>query len=204
MAKQKLVRFNVKNLKYSIPTAPKTYPAPADIAYGTSVSLEADYNETKFYGDGEVIGILGDDKGKTGAVGVVNIENAYEIACGRAMLLVDGEIADIQQRKTIEHAIYFEVDAVLDGETITVKMWLFGCITGKSSESYAQTEDDPTINAYEYPLTVLGQNLEANLTTDDYVDDKGNTVKVFRMISVPGDTNYATFGASVPLPKAAA
>ena len=78
MAKQKLVKFNVKNLKYSIPTAPKTYPAPADIAYATSISLEADYNETKFYGDGEVIGILGDDKGKTGAMGVVNVEDAYE------------------------------------------------------------------------------------------------------------------------------
>ena len=202
MAKQKLVKFNVKNLKYSIPAA-GVYPAPADIAYATSVSLEADYNETKFYGDGEVIGILGDDKGKTGAIGVVNIENAYEIACGRALLLADGELADIQQRSTVQHAVYFAVDAVLDGETITVKNWLFGCITGKASESYAQTEDDPTINAYEYPLTVLGVNLEAALSTDDYVDAKGNTVKVFRMISVPGDTNYDTFGDTVPTPKAA-
>lgn len=203
MGKTKLVKFNCKNLKYSIPTAPKTYPAPLDIAYATSVALEADYNETKLYGDGMVIGIIGDDKGKTGNVGVTNIEDDYEVACGRSVELVDGEYADIQQRSTIEHAIYFEVDAIEDGVTKTVKYWMFGCITGKAGETFQQTEDDPTINGYEYPLTVLGQNLEANLTTDDYVDANGNTIKVFRMKSMPGDTNYATFGDTVPTPKSA-
>lgn len=203
MGKTKMVKYNVKNLKYSIPTAPKTYPAPSDIAYAVSVTLEADYNETKLYGDGIVIGIIGDDKGKTGGIGVTNIEDDYEVACGRSLALVDGEFADIQQRSTKEHAIYYEVNALVEGDVITVKYWMFGCITGKSSESYAQTEDDPTINTYEYPLTVLGQNLEANLATDDYVDSKGNNVRVFRMKSVPGDTNYATFGDTVPTPKSA-
>ena len=168
MAKNKLVKYNVKNVKYSIPTAPKTYPAPVDLAYAVSLTLEADYNETKFYGDGEVIGILGDDKGKTGELTVVNIEDDYEVACGRSLLLDDGSYGDVQQRKTEEHAIYFEVDALDAGVVKTVKFWMFGCITGKAGESYAQTEDDPTVNPSAYPLTVLGQNLEANLTTDDY------------------------------------
>ena len=203
MSKTKMVKFNVKNLKYSIPTAPKTYPAPIDIAYATNVTLEADYNETKLYGDGLVIGIIGDDKGKTGTIGVTNIEDEYEIDCGRSLLLDDGSNADIQQRSTIEHAIYFEVDALEGGVIKTVKYWLFGCITGKAGETYQQTEDDPTINNYEYPLTVLGQVLEANLTTEDYVDSNGNTIAVFRMKSVPGDANYATFGATVPTPKSA-
>lgn len=203
MAKSKMVRFNAKNLKYSIPTAPKTYPAPIDIAYATSVTLEADYNETKLYGDGMVIGIIGDDKGKTGTIGVTNIEDAYEVDCGRSLLLDDGSYGDIQQRATIEHAIYFEVDALDEGVQKTVKFWMFGCITGKAGETYQQTEDDPTINSYEYPLTVLGQNLEANLSTDDYVDANGNNVKVYRMKSLPGDANYDTFGDSVPTPKSA-
>jgi len=201
--KTTMVKFNCKNLKYSIPTAPKTYPAPIEIAYATAVTLEADYNETKLYGDGMVIGIIGDDKGKTGTIGVTNIEDDYEIACNRAILLDDGSHGDIQQRATIEHAIYFEVDALVLGVTKTVKFWMFGCITGKAGETFQQTEDDPTINNYEYPLTVLGQNLEANLSTDDFVDTNGNTIKVFRMKSVPGDADYATFGDTVPTPKSA-
>ena len=202
--KTPMIQFNVKNLKYALETAPKTFAAPVDLAYAVSITLEAEYNEKTIYGDGQVIAIIPDDKGKTGAIGVTNIENDYEVACGRSVVLVDGEYADVQQMNSVKHAIYYETDAFEDGVTKTVKYWVYGCTTGKSSESYAQTEDDPTINTYEYPLRVLGQNLEANLSTEDYIDSNGNTRKVYRIKSVPGDTNYATFGDTVPTPKSAA
>lgn len=201
--KTKMIKYNVKNLKYALLTAAKTYAAPLDLAYATSITLEADYNETKIYGDGQVLDVIPDDKGRTGGVGVTNIEDEYEVACGRSVELKDGEFADAQQMKSIEHAIYYEVEAIEAGIVKTIKYWIFGCRTGKASESYAQTEDDPTINSYEYPLTALGQNLEANLTTEDYVDALGNTRKIYRIKSVPTDTNYDTFGASVPTPKSA-
>ena len=203
MAKSKLIKFNIKNVKYATKEELGTYSAPVDLAYANSLALEADYNEQKIYGDGQVIGILSDDKGKTGTLSVVDLNSDYEIACGR-MMLVDGGIADIQQHASIEHAIYYEVDALKDGKPFTIKSWLFGCVTGKANESYQQTQDDPTVNTYNYPLTVMGVNLKASTGTEDYIDDNGNTVKVTRITSLPEDTGYATFGASVPTPKAKA
>ena len=60
MAKKKMFKFNVKNVKFSFATA-GVYAAPADLAYASALTLEADYNETKLYGDGEILGIIGDD-----------------------------------------------------------------------------------------------------------------------------------------------
>jgi len=200
MAKSKLIKFNVKNLKYATKDAEGTYGTPVDLAYANSLSLEADYNEMKIYGDGKLIGILADDKGKTGTLSVTNIEEAYEIACGR-MMKVDGGIADVQQHASIEHAIYYEVDALKDGVPITIKNWLFNCITGKPNESYQQTQDDPTINFYDYPLTVMGTNLKTADGTSDYVDTNGNTIRVTRLTAFPDDTGYSTFESTVPVPK---
>jgi ribosomal protein L24 len=201
MAKQKMFKFNVKNAKYATITG-GVYDAPLDLAYAEGLALEADYNETKLYGDGEVLVILGDDKGKTGTLSVINIEQDYEKACGRAEDL-DVGIADVQQRESVEHAIYYEVEAVLDGVTITIKNWMYGVTTGKAGETYEQTKDDPTINTYDYPLTVLGTNLRNNGDTADEVDVNGNTKKVFRLTVYPGDTGYDTFEDAVVIPKAA-
>ena len=201
MAKQNLFKFNIKNLKYSFATA-GSYESPIDLAYANSIALESDYDETVLYGDGQKLAILADDKGKTGTLSVINIEDAYEIACGRA-LLVTGGIADVQQINTLEHAIYYEVDALDDGGRITIKNWLYGVITGKASESYEQTTDNPTINNYDYPLTVLGTTLQNTGDTADYTDANGNILKCYRITSYPDDTGYATFGDTVPAAKIA-
>lgn len=202
MAKTKMFKFNVKNVKYSLP-ANGVYGSPKDLAYANSISLEADYDETKLFGDGQILAILGDDKGKTGTLSVTNIEKDYEIDMKRA-LEVQGGLADIQQRSSVEHAIYFEVDAIEDGVGKTIKRWMFGVTTGKASETYEQTTDSPTINTYDYPLTVLGTNLKDSLGEDDYTDENGNTIKVFYLTSFPGDAGYETFGDTVPTPKAKA
>lgn len=199
--KTKLFRFNVKNVMYAIKSSNGTYESPIDLAYANSISLEADYNETKLYGDGEVLAVLGDDKGKTGTLSVTNIEKHYEIAMKRAMEIENG-LADIQQRSSVEHAIYFETDGLLDGKSITIKNWLLNVTTGKASESYEQTKDSPTINNYDYSMSVLGTNLQNAEGTSDYYDENGNAIKVYRITSFPGDTGYDTFENSVPVPKA--
>lgn len=66
MAKNKLIKFNIKNVKYAVKNDLGEYGEPKDLAYANSLSLEADYNEQKIFGDGQIIGILADDKGKTG------------------------------------------------------------------------------------------------------------------------------------------
>lgn len=199
MGKSKLFKFNVKNVKYAVP-ALGVYGAVKDLAYANSISLEADYNEIKLYGDGEILAVLGDDKGKTGTLSVTTIEKDYEVDMKRSMEAQSG-LAEIQQRGSVEHAIYFETDAVKDGIAFTVKRWLFGVSTGKASETYSQTTDDPTINNYDYPLTILGTNLKKATGDDNYVDANGNTIRVFSLTAFPEDTDFATFGAAVPIPR---
>ena len=169
-----------------------------ELAYANSISLEANYSESKLFGDGEVLGVLGNDKGKTGTISVVNIEDHYERDCGR-LLTVHNAYADIQQRQSNEHYIYYETEAYEEGQVITIKNWLFGCVTGKASESYEQTTEDPVINNYEYALTVLGENLK-NEDGSDNVDDNGNTTKIFRMTSFPEDDGYTDFGDYIKMP----
>lgn len=199
MGKSKLFKFNVKNVKYAVP-ALGVYGAVKDLAYANSISLEADYNEIKLYGDGEILAVLGDDKGKTGTLSVTTIEKDYEVDMKRSMEAQTG-LAEIQQRGSVEHAIYFETDAVKDGVAFTIKRWLFGVSTGKASETYNQTTDDPTINNYDYPLTILGTNLKKATGDDNYVEANGNTIRVFSLTAFPEDTDFATFGATVPIPR---
>lgn len=199
MAKTKMFKFNVKNVKYAVPVE-GVFGTPKDLAYANSISLEADYEETKLFGDGQILAILGDDKGKTGTLSVVNIEKDYEIDMKRS-LEIEGGLADIQQRSSVEHAIYFEVDAIENGVGKTIKRWVFGVTTGKASETYEQTQDSPTINTYDYPLTVLGVNLKDSAGTADYKDEFGNTLKAFYVTSFPGEAGYATFESTVPTPK---
>lgn len=199
MAKTKLKKYSIQNLKYSILTG-DVYGPPIDLAYAVSISLESDFDETKLYGDGEIIGVLADDKGKTGTLVVTNIEDDYEIACGRSLLISDG-VADIGQRKHVQHAIYYEVLGTENGVTKVFKHWLYNLYTGKPNETYQQTEDNPTLNNYEYSLTILGTNLRNLLDTADFIDAEGNKTKVFRVNSKPTDANYATFGDSVPSPN---
>jgi len=197
--KNKVFKFGIKNLAYSIWSG-TAWGTPIPMAYAESISLEAGYSEAKLFGDGVLLAVLGTDKGLSGSIGVTNIEDHYEIALKRAMAIVGGT-ADIQQRRTIQHAIYYEVEALSVDKVITIKNWLFNCITGKPSETYEQTKEDPTINTYEYPLTVLGTVLRNSGDTADYVDSDGNTYKVYRLSAVPTDSGYATFGATVPVAK---
>lgn len=171
---------------------------PQDLAYAHAINLEADYNEQKLYGDGALLSVLADDKGKTGTISVTDIETGYEIDCGRMRVLANG-YADIQQRSTLPHAIYYEIEALDNGVVVTIKNWLLGCLTGKASESYQQTEDDPTFNKYEFPLSVLGENLKTATGSADYTDANGETTKVYRITSFPDDDDYLTFGDIVPL-----
>lgn len=200
MAKKSMFRFNVKNLKYAVHNG-STYGSPVELAYANSITLESDYDEEKLYGDGEVLGVLVSDKGKTGTLGVIDLDTAYEIACGRLLEIDGGGYADIQQNKVVKHALYYEINAIEDGVEITIKNWLLGATTGKASETYEQNQDSKNISNFEYSLSVLGEYLQNTAGSADYVDANGNKTKVFRITKYPTDTGYANFESAVPTPK---
>lgn len=199
MAKQNMLKFNIKNVKYSTDGT-----TVEDLTYATSLSLESNYEETNIYGDGEVILVLANDQGKTATLGVVDIDNGFEKDLGRLVEIEGGALAEVQQHGSIPVDIYYEVEAFDAGNKIVIKNWLFNVTVGKATESYEQTTDTVNFGTFEYPLTISGRKLQAATGTGDFVDDFGNTVKVYRATSYPGDANYDTFGDSVPELKAKA
>src|SRR5690554_3867104 len=198
MAKQNMLKFNIQNVKYS------TGSEVEDLTYATSLSLESNYEETNIYGDGEVILVLANDQGKAGTLGVVDIDNGFEKDLGRLIELDGGALAEVQQHGSNPVDIYYEVEAFDAGKKIVIKNWLFNVTVGKATESYDQTTDVVNFGTFEYPLTISGRKLQAASGTDDYVDENGNTVKVYRATAYPGDADYETFGNSVPELKAKA
>jgi hypothetical protein len=201
MSKKNLFRFNVKNVKYAVKDA-GSYGVVTDLAYAKSLSLEPDFDTLNLYGDGQKLGQIIDDKGKTGTLSVIDINEEYEIALKRQMLLDGGNRADIQQIDSISHALYYETDIIEDGVRKTVKVWMLNCVTAPAAENYEQTEDNPSINGFDYPLTVFGEKLMANGGLTEYKDSNGNTINTTRVFAYPDDTNYATFEDDVPTPEA--
>lgn len=200
-----LKKFGIKNVKYAIPDATGSYVAATIKSLGgaNSLALESQYSSKDVFADGKVLMVLASDKGLNGKLSMVHIEDDYEIAMKRKML-IDGGVADVEQLGTVPHALYFECDADDGSKKITVKNWLFNVISGKPNEQFDQDTESPNPSNYEMNLNILGVNLKTNAGTADYTDTNGNTLKVWRLSSVPTDANYATFGASVPTPKAVA
>lgn len=195
-----LVRFNIQNIKYATMDAQGTYGTP--VSYGTAIkmALEANSSIKDIFGDGRRICSIVNDKGKTGTMTTNNISDDYEVAMGRKIVTAVG-LADIQQRKNVVHAIYFETSGLKgDGSMPLSKTWLFGVTSSRPSESYDQNTDDVNESSFDTPLVISGTNL---LKADDtkYVDDKGNEVLVWQLTVTPDDENFADFGNAVVLPK---
>lgn len=195
-----LVRFNVQNIKYAVQKADGTFDTP--VSYGTAIkmALEANTSTKDIFGDGRRIASIVNDKGKSGTMTTNNVSDDYEIAMGRKILTAVG-LADIQQRKNIKHAIYFETCGLdEDGAMPIAKSWLFGVTSSRPSESFDQNTDDINESSFDTALTIGGTNL-LNADKTHYVDEKGNELLVWQLTVTPEDEGYATFGDAVVLPK---
>ena len=198
-----LVRFNIKNAAYALKTN-EGYASKVSIGYSDSISLEADYAEKIIYGDGRKLVILPNDKGKTGTLGLLVIDDAYEIAMKRRMKTANGT-AEIKQTAAVEHALYFEFDFMDEnGVQKTGKTIVYGVTSGRPSDALNQTTDDINNNTVSYPLTIKGTPLMSSAGSTPYTDENGNTVYVWQETCIPGDTGYATFGNTITVPKASA
>lgn len=197
-----LVRFNIKNAKYAAKDSSGTYGNFVPYGYSDSISLEADYAEKVIYGDGRKVLTIPNDKGKTGTLTLLALDNDYEIAMKRRMKTASGT-AEIKQRESVEHALYFETEySDENGAVKTAKTIIYGVTSGRPSETYNQTTDDINNNNVEYPLTIKGVPMKEATGNTDYKDSNGNVVYVWQETVVPGDSGYDTFGQTVTDPKA--
>lgn len=194
-----LIRFNIKNAKYATFTG-ENYDVPVSFGTARNISLESSFNSKEIYGDGEVIAEIPSDQGKTGKLGVNNIDVDYEIAMGRKKE-IDSGLADVSVRKLVKHAVYFETYELKDNEEVIVaKTWLLNVTTTRPNESYEQNTDNINESSFEYDLKIRGEMLR-DAQGEIYRDTKGMNYKVYQITKVPGDVGYEEFENSVPIPK---
>jgi len=195
-----LAQFNVKNGQY------KTGQGEiAPLAWLTRISLDKNLATLPIYGDGEIQWNLVNDKGFSGTLGLTARDIEFETANGMQMEIENGQ-AEIQQQSVPQNSIYFETEFVgTNGIKKTKKVWLFGVEISAPSEALDQNTEDPSVSTVEYGITVKGIYLKAADGTADYADaTTGNKIKVFKLSKIPTDTDYATFGDTVPVPTAKA
>lgn len=196
-----LVRFNIKNAAYAIKTS-DGYEAPVSIGYSDSIALEADYAEKVIYGDGRKIVTLPNDKGKTGSLGLLAIDEAYEIAMKRRMKTANGT-AEIKQTSSVEHALYFEFDFMDENQVQkTGKTIVYGVTSGRPSETLNQTTDGINNNTISYSLNIKGTPVMDATGSSPYKDANGNAIYAWQETSIPGDPGYENFGKTITAPKA--
>lgn len=199
-----LVRFNIKNAAYALKSSEGAYEAPVSFGYSDSIALEADYAEKIIYGDGRKIATIPNDKGKTGTLGLLAIDEVYEIAMKRRMKTANGT-AEIKQTSSVEHALYFEFDFLTDGgKQQTGKTIIYGVTSGRPSETLNQTTDDINNNIISYPLVIKGTPLMDAAGSNIYKDEKGNEVYIWQETCLPEDAAYTNFGKTIVAPKAVA
>lgn len=197
---QKLIRFNIRNTKFAFPTADGGYGDFVSMGTSTKMALETDAAEKEVYGDGECIIHYNNEKGKTGTLTQNNICDAYEIACGRKELFDNG-LADIKPTKNTPHVLYFEIcEMDGDNEISVAKVMLYGVTSTRPSESYDQNNGEINESSFDVPLKIKG--IDA-LAADGkvYIDEKGNTRRVWQLMKTPDMDGYADFGNEVVVPK---
>lgn len=192
---KKLIEYNCKNGVYSLDGS-----TIKPLGYLASVTLDKNSSSDEKYGDGEVQLTLVNDRGSTGTLELTARDDEFEKDLEFAKAITQG-LAEIQvlQNKTI--SIGFETYITLaDGTTKTKKVWLLGVNVAPAGESLSQNTDSTNESTASYGITVKGVNLKNSAGTADYTDTNGNTIKVFKVSSLPTDTGYSTFLDSVPTP----
>ena len=199
------VKFNIKNVKYA---KQETTPTIKNIGYATGFTKSADFQTQPIYGDGEKLIELASDKGLTGTLTLRTLSEAFETDNDRALQLANN-LGEILQEDVNVFDLYLEseatyVDGTDKGKTYIRKYWYFGVTFAKPTQDLSQTEDNININEWTVELNITGKTVLDAAGTASYVDSSGRTRKAISMVAVPTDTNYETFGATVPVVKVAA
>lgn len=195
-AGKKLIEYNCKNGVYSVDNS-----TVKPLGYLVSNTLDKNISTKDIYGDGELQLSVLSDKGMTGSLETTARDDEFEADLGFVKTISQG-LADVQviQNKTIAVG-YESYITTADGITKTKKVWLLGVNVAPASESLSQNTDTTNEATASYGITVKGVNLKTGGGAD-YVDENGNTLKVFKISSLPTDDGYETFLDSVPTPTA--
>ena len=192
-----LIAYNIKGGKYSIDGT-----TVKDLGFLAGITLDKNMSTKDIYGDGELKLSLISDKGSTGSLEMTTHDEDFETDLEFLKAIAQGT-AQVQILQNKNVSIGFETNITDDlGTTKTKKVWLLGVNVAPAGESLTQNTETINEATCSYPLTIKGVNLKDSTGSADFVDANGNTLKVYKISSVPTDTGYATFLDSVPEPKA--
>ncbi len=188
------------------------YKASGEVAsvtnldYVKSISLDPQINKTPQHANNRLVLNVASDNGYTGNLGVTAKDPELEKAIGRAVETATGEIAIVGGAGVTRlDGLYYEFKEEREKlPPIVIKVWLLNVEISPASENASTDADSIEFGAYEYPITVYGDPLKTSTGDADYVDENGNRLTCFMIISKPGDAGYAAFGNTVPTPKAKA
>ena len=191
------IEYNCKNGVYSVDG---TTVKPLN--YLSAITLDKSVTTDNKYGDGEVVLALMTDNGFTGSIEMTARDEDFEKDLGFVKEVAQG-LADVQVLENKTVSIGFECYITNDaGVTKTKKVWLLGVNVSPASDSLSQNTDSVNNNNASYGLTVKGVNMQDG-SGDDYTDENGNTLKVFKIRAIPTDASYDNFFDSVPVPTPA-
>lgn len=195
----------ISNAKYAMRDASgKPGSDVKSIAYAKAISFEPTVEETAVYAnDAKVLSLVA-DKGFTGTLGTTAQDRELETALGHMVDTAVGA-ATINLISYKRADIYYEYKETTPTATYTVKVWVLNVeISKPSSVEHNTDEDQPTIGEYEYPITVYGDKILASTGEDTYRDANGNELTATKVVKLPDDDGYDTFGDSVPTVKMSA
>lgn len=193
----------LKGGKVAAKTEDGTWGTPKDFKYLTSLSLESGVENTEQYADDERILCIPSDTSMEGSIGTTAQDIAFEEEAGYLLEIDGGVLAEIKTRGYVPFCFYYEYTRV-DADTkrpYKVKVWIMNAEIRKTNESHETNQKTPTIAAYSYPITVYGENVKNTEGTAEAIDEGGFPICAYKVISLPGDTGYETFGNTVPTLK---
>lgn len=203
-AGKNIIEFNCKNGVYSVDGS-----TVKPLGYLTAISTEKNIATKDIHGDGEIILSLMNDKGSTGSLEMTARDDDFEKDMGFEMEIEQG-LAEAQVLGNVDIAVgaecYIVVKDKTSGKAVqkTKKVWWLNVNVSPAGTSLSQNTDTTNEATVSYPLTIKGTNLLGTDGTSAYVDENGNTRKIFKISCLPGNANYETFLDTVPIPKAKA
>ena len=196
-----LAQFNIKNAVYAVDGES---PSVKPLTWMHTFTKHRHITTHAFYCAGEMVVALDSDRNLTGTVGSTARDDTFEEDIGIAIKPSGGGVAEIAVKSMPRIHFGFETDFIgADGIRKTKRTWVFGMQVIPPNDSFTQDQDDITHSAADYPYTAYGVNLQAAAGDTVYVNENGQTVKVFTYSKKPDDDGYETFLDSVPVPKAA-
>ena len=196
--KQAAAYHGISGAKYALRTngAPGT-PVVA-IEYAKSMSFAPQVEEQPVYANDRKVLALVSDTGYTGSLGTSAQDRGFETALGHIMTTAQGQ-ATVNLLGHKRADLYYEYKEESEGGVVyTVKVWALNVEVGKATLEHATDENTAKIGEYAYPITVYGDKIKAATGDGYYRDANGNELTATSVISLPGDTGYATFGDTVP------